>query len=421
MSELCAGGARIDITPAVGIAMGGYWERSGAAVGIATPLYARAAVFQCGDQRCALVSLDLVAVGADSARRIRAAVQKRLALPAAALMVCASHTHSGPLTLPYRGMGTVDSDYVERVERAAAAAVEEALVRAEPVQVRYARAPVQIGVNRRWDARPGIEHAHVIWCEGHGGAPVALFHYACHPVVLGAQNRHISGDFVGEAARLIEGQSAGTAIFLNGACGDINPRKTNGTAEDVVELGEELATAALGTRSRAEPLAIGSIRNALRTVDLPLNIRPPTRRLFAVLAMKYALRKTFGGPHSGLLNAARARLEWAADAAREQVGATRSFSMQGIALGELVFLGSEGELFARYQLAVEGNGSPRVLLCGLANGCIGYVPTADEYARGGYEIEEGHKAYPGTHCVAPESEGIIRGTIDQILVELGVA
>ena len=372
MSELCAGGARIDITPSVGTSMGGYWERSGAAVGVAAPLYARAAAFQRGDQRCALVSLDLVAVGADSARRIRAHVQERIALPAAALMVCASHTHSGPLTLSYRGMGRLDADYLARLEQAASAAVEEAFARVEPVQLRYARAPVHIGVNRRWEARTGIEHAHVIWCEGRNGASVTVFHYACHPVVLGAHNRHISGDFVGEAARRIEGQTGGTALFVNGACGDINPRKTNGTAEDVVELGEELAAIALETRSRAKPLAVGSIRSALLAVDLPLSEERPTRRLLIALSVKYALRKILSGSNSGLLNAARARLQWAVDAARERGEATQAFSIHGMALGELVFLGCEGELFARYQLAAEEASSQCVLLCGLANGCIGY-------------------------------------------------
>ncbi len=418
MTELCAGRARIDITPSVGIAMGGYWERSGAAVGVASPLYARAAAFQCGEQRCALVSLDLVAIAAESASRIRARVEERFGLPAASLMICASHTHSGPLTLPYRGMGTVDVDYLARVEEAVAAAVGEALVHTEPVQVYYARVPVKIGINRRRSLRSEISHAHLVWCEGRSGAPLTIFQYACHPVVLGAQNRHISGDFVGEAARLIEEQSAGIALFINGACGDINPRTTNGTVNDAVALGRELATAALATRSCAERLSVDSIRSAGRTVDLPLSIRPPTSRLLAVLAMKYGLRRVISGANSGLFNAARARLQWAADAAREQDRVTQAFSIHGMALGELVLLGCEGELFARYQLEVEEVSQRRVVLCGLANGCIGYVPTADEYARGGYEIEEAHKVYPGTCCVAPESEERIRSAIGHLLAEL---
>ena len=83
------------------------------------------------------------------------------------------------------------------------------------------------------------------------------------------------------------------------------------------------------------------------------------------------------------------------------------FEMQALALGELVLLGMEGELFARYQLDLEAAHEPAVL-CGFANGCIGYVPTADEYARGGYEIDLAYKFYPSVQMIAPASESLIR-------------
>ena len=83
------------------------------------------------------------------------------------------------------------------------------------------------------------------------------------------------------------------------------------------------------------------------------------------------------------------------------------FEMQALALGELVLLGVEGELFARYQLDLETAHGPAVL-CGFANGCIGYVPTADEYARGGYEIDLAYKFYPSVQMIAPASEALIR-------------
>ena len=81
--------------------------------------------------------------------------------------------------------------------------------------------------------------------------------------------------------------------------------------------------------------------------------------------------------------------------------------MQVLALGELVLLGLEGELFARYQLDLEAAHGLAVL-CGFANGCIGYVPTADEYAHGGYEIDLAYKFYPNLQMIASESESLIR-------------
>ena len=77
-------------------------------------------------------------------------------------------------------------------------------------------------------------------------------------------------------------------------------------------------------------------------------------------------------------------------------------------------MGFEGELFARYQRDMEAV-YPEVVVCGFANGCIGYVPTADEYERGGYEIDEAYKVYPGTRGIGPKSEDIIRAAAEDIL------
>ena len=82
-------------------------------------------------------------------------------------------------------------------------------------------------------------------------------------------------------------------------------------------------------------------------------------------------------------------------------------------------------MFVRYQLELEeASPRPMTVLCGYANGCIGYVPTADEYQRGGYEVgtpydfsldagAEAYKVYPSVQMIGPESEDIIRsGALD---------
>ena len=58
--ELLAGAARCDITPPLGYAMWGYGARHDApSVGVLDPLQARALVLAVGNQRIALISLDL--------------------------------------------------------------------------------------------------------------------------------------------------------------------------------------------------------------------------------------------------------------------------------------------------------------------------------------------------------------------------
>ena len=403
------GAAAADITPPVGIAMGGYWRRRSGATHIRDCLMAKALVCSQGTARVALVAVDLVGLDADAVRGIREKIGRATGIEGGAIMVCASHTHSGPLTFPFRVMGHIDSGYLEQVSDTVVEVVVAAVADSRPGRLYYARSRVQIGRNRRPQSVKGevVPYAHVLRFAAECGTETTLFSYACHPVVLGRDNHQVSADFPGVAARCIEAATGGLALFVNGACGNVNPRVTNGSSVDVECLGEELGRAALDGRDAAAPLEVSAISWAHERLDLPL--RPlPSRWRAEAEKLKWHLRARLarGGEVS------KAQFEWAV-AMRKWVraGAKRArvqpFEIQALALGELVLLGMEGELFARYQLDLEAAHEPAVL-CGLANGCIGYVPTADEYARGGYEIDLAYKFYPSVQMIAPTSESLIR-------------
>ncbi len=412
------GAAAADITPPVGIAMGGYWGRRSGATHIHDRLMAKALVCGQGAARAALVAVDLVGLDADIVRGIRAKVARATGIESAAIMVCASHTHAGPLTFPFRGMGRIDDRYLEQVADAVLEVVVAAAADSRSGRLYYARPEVQIGINRREPhpqgtrigqnpAGPVVPYAHVLRFVAADGTGATLFNHACHPVVLGRDNLQISGDYAGAAARHIEEQTGDDALFVNGACGDVNPRIANGSFADVEALGQELGQAVLGGRDAAAPLDASAISWAHERLDLPLQ-PPPSRWCAKVEQLKGHLRARLARGSE----VSKAQLEWAVAMCKwVQAGADRArvqpFEIQALALGELVLLGLEGEIFVRYQLDLEAAHGPAVL-CGFANGCIGYVPTADEYARGGYEIDLAYKVYPSVQMIAPASESLIR-------------
>ena len=412
------GAAAADITPPVGIAMGGYWGRRSGATHICDRLMVKALVCGQDKARVALVAIDLVGLDADVVRGIREKIGRATGIEGAAIMVCASHTHAGPLTFPFRGMGRIDSDYLEQVADAVVEVVVAAAADSRLGRLYYARPPVQIGINRREPhpqgtrigqnpAGPVVPYAHVLRFVAADGTGVTLFNHACHPVVLGYDNLQISGDFAGAAVRYIEEQTGDEALFVNGACGDVNPRIANGSFADVEALGQELGRAVLEGRDAAVPLDAPAISWAHERLDLPLR-PPPSRWRAEVEQLKGHLRARLARSSE----VSKAQLEWAVAMCKwVQAGAGRArvqpFEIQALALGELVLLGMEGEIFARYQLDLEAAHGPAVL-CGFANGCIGYVPTADEYARGGYEIDQAYKVYPSVQMIAPASEALIR-------------
>ena len=64
--------------------------------------------------------------------------------------------------------------------------------------------------------------------------------------------------------------------------------------------------------------------------------------------------------------------------------------LHGIRIGPFAVVGFPGEPFASIGVAVrDGSPFPVTLMTGYANGWSGYVPTADAFAVGGYEVEWG--------------------------------
>ena len=112
-------------------------------------LMAKALVCGQGAARVALVAVDLVGLDADAVRGIREKIGRAIGIEGAAVMVCASHTHSGPLTFPFRGMGRIDGSYLEQVADAVVEVVVAAAADSRPGRLYYARPQVQIGRNRR--------------------------------------------------------------------------------------------------------------------------------------------------------------------------------------------------------------------------------------------------------------------------------
>ena len=178
------------------------------------------------------------------------------------------------------------------------------------------------------------------------------------------------------------------------------------------------------------PLETGALACQIERLRLPLLDPPPRLQLEIeklALQLKAEIEKIAeGGGDSWAQRVPRARLEWAEAmlglARRGVRGQSQPFELQGLRVGPLALLGMEGEIFVRYQLDLEPESPLQpALLCGYANGCLGYVPTAEEYPRGGYEVDEAYKVYPSVQMIGASSEGLIRAAAAKILAGLASA
>jgi hypothetical protein len=90
-----AGFAEVDLSPAPGTRKIG-WNNKNFGTSVLDPLYAKAAVFECGDGKAAFIGLDLLFVHRDQVAEIRRRIQEKFGFPGEAVMIGATHNHAGP-------------------------------------------------------------------------------------------------------------------------------------------------------------------------------------------------------------------------------------------------------------------------------------------------------------------------------------
>ncbi|WP_417451905.1 hypothetical protein [Kordiimonas sp.] len=217
--ELRAGAAKLDITPDPSSLPKGF-------LGVMDPINVRALVLESDGRTAALVSVDAGAVPDTVWRSVTERAAESLGIPAANILVTATHTHSVP-----RDMGPALSDRIVDAIRQAAAALE-------PATIAYGEGVSHINVNRNmidpdtrkwWEGPnyggPSDKTVAVLGVLDAQGQPIAVYYnYAVHAVLTG-QSDKISADIPGAASRYIEESLVGDAVALwsEGAAGDQNP------------------------------------------------------------------------------------------------------------------------------------------------------------------------------------------------------
>jgi Neutral/alkaline non-lysosomal ceramidase, N-terminal len=341
-TEFWAGVAVVEITPTRNVPLGGYGGRRGQPMtGVHDPIFAKALWLETPDRKVCLVTTDLIG----SLLSIRDRVQ-----PAdAAVVLTASHTHSGPGAL-VKGfwelaMGKFDPAMVEELTGKLKKVVEDARAAKRPARIGFARGEAPgFNRNRRVKDGPVDPELHALLVVDELARPMAIVgNYTAHGTVLSEKNFLVSGDWQGAWQRAVEARfPSAVALYTNGAEGNIAPRTPGGETEwDRIEsMGQALAerTANL-VRTIDKTSGTARISYVERGVDLPTPtlLTAPTKSVVGLL----------------------------------DLNGTRMFCFPGEPIVELGL-----ELKQRF---------PGSWILGLANDHLGYFLTEEAYAAGGYE------------------------------------
>jgi hypothetical protein len=429
------GSGSVIITPPLGCEMAGFDARKGLAQGVHDDLHARAIVFDDGATQLALVSVEVIGLSRAFVRRVQEEIERRTGIPAAHVIVAATHTHCGPVTFHhfFNQDQPLDEAYLDQLSSGIVRSVEMALAAIVPSRVRTGFVHVDgIAVNRRTsDGQPVDPAAGVILIEDITGKPSAIaINFACHTTVLGPNTLEISADFPYYATRYLQSILGADVevLFFNGAEGDISVgHKSDLSAVGVIanfrtfqkaeELGNKLGRMVAESLESLEPEDV-RLKAAAEDIPLPLKTYPSLevmrRRRERALATISDLNEQELTPR--VLEARRDGLfsrieEYYALLYKDAKGdepKTLAAEVNVVQIGRTAIVTFPGEVFVTIALNIRRN-SPfaRTMFFGLANDYIGYVPTADANANSGYEVVASR--------VGPEAAGILEKRSGELL------
>ncbi|MEK7414589.1 MAG: neutral/alkaline non-lysosomal ceramidase N-terminal domain-containing protein [Planctomycetota bacterium] len=409
------GFGRVDITPRIGVELcgfGAFLNRHSTA--IRDRLWARAMAIEVEGTRLVIVSCDLVGIGREMSAKIRAAVMSATGLPASAIMVHSTHTHSGPTTMSTSGWGDADPPYCEILPTRVARACIDAVGNLREATLAHAEVPCEgIGQNREYDRdnlpldevmRPGWRPnkpeltdttCHVLTATADGTVIGFVSYFGCHPVVCCSDSRHIHGDFCGVATNLLETEFSGaTGMFLQGAQGDVNSRVVHKPAAESLRAldiiaGEYAAAVRVGIQ-RAQPIVVDQLAAHQRLVRF-------TRKPWDLAKLRGMLAETEASIVAAPDESAQSmrinmvhlialrRMVADMEAGRDM---SPPIELQGFRLGPIALLASPFETFQAIKNdVVKGSAADIPLVLSFANDSVGYAADHTAAARGGYAAD----------------------------------
>ncbi|HPA18475.1 MAG TPA: hypothetical protein PLU30_12065 [Verrucomicrobiae bacterium] len=419
-SRVRVGFAEADITPSPGMEIPGGYVKAFADT-VHDLCKVRAAVFDGGRNRVAVVGLDTLVAPRPLVDAARAAIQQRCGIEPGAVMIAASHTHSGgpvgmvlpgefdhatPLVqkLAYEVSSCANAAYLRRVGEQIVDTVTRAMEKRQEAWLSFGKGHEgEVAFNRRFKMKNGLTYTHPgrghpdivapagpidpevgvtgAW-DANGKLLGCLVNYACHATT---NPEGISANWIYYLERTIQGSLGPEAavVFLQGASGDIT--QVNNLSPYVEPSGEESARRVGGCVGAEAVRALllaeqgGNISvNALSETWEINRRRPSPERVRRCLEMVQKTEREIG--HTEWVFAKEIVL---LDALLAKGGAT-TVEAQAIQLGPAVYLTTPAELFVELGLEIKRR-SPFSFTwpVELANGCVGYVPTEAAFGPGG--------------------------------------
>ena len=265
-------------------------------------------------------------------------------------------------------------------------------------------------VYRNWDRTASAEvvrrgpidpEVGVLLAQRPNGTSLAvLCNFTAHPICAMSQPL-VSADFPGFATAAVEAALGPgvTALFTQGACGDVNPPVVRRNVRDAREIGLQLAGEVLRVAGSLLPEEVSPVERRVQIASKHVNWAyrtdlPPqdeAARAYAAATAEIEQLRRDGAAEADIRRKAnehrlvRERYMLTRNEARQEEG-----EIQLLAIGDSAWVGVPGELFCQIGLDIkEQSPFAYTYVVGYANCYQGYFPTPIAYEEGGYEVNMG--------------------------------
>jgi neutral ceramidase len=419
-----AGFCERDITPDIGMEQPGDYVKA-----YHTKFHdackVRAAVFDDGRSRVALVGVDALGVPRPMVLDCRKEIEQRCGLPPGNVLVGASHSHSsGPLEGPYPGQfdhasalvrelayqksPCIDSGYLGRVRKEIVNAVSQADSVRREVRCGFGNGVENnVAFNRRFRMKNGSTYTHpgqgnpdVVGYAGPTDSEVGVIgvwdsaarlvgcvvNYACHATT---NPGGISANWIYYMENIIRGAFGQdvVVVFLQGACGDVT--QVDNLSHDAFPSGERWAQL-VGGRVGSE--AVKVLLSVQPGNDISLDAHTSVLRIRRRPPSPEHVKRAYGLVRLDMKEIGRTQWAFAKETViLDAIIASEpdvDVEVQAIQVGPAIYISNPAELFCQYGLELKFKSPfPLTWPVELANGNVGYVPTEEAFGEhgGGYE------------------------------------
>ncbi|MBJ7996335.1 neutral/alkaline non-lysosomal ceramidase N-terminal domain-containing protein [Bacillus mycoides] len=400
------GVCKVDITPPIGIDFIGYHRDTGIN-NIEDHIYGTIFVFEKDEMKTVFISIDNIGMLVEDTTMIRERVASELNEPLQQITVVYTHTHSGPETV---GDHPLIKSYKTILLNNVVQGAITANNNMRSCEVGWDVTTGDIGVNRRertpdGKAKMGINIEGIVDkrigvlamrnAESKELAGVIVFCTA-HPNVLKGDSDVLSADYPGMTREILEKIVNCPVIIVQGATGNVNA-KYRGSQEALKQMAYVISGHVLTILPTVTYRPIVNLRTISTMMQMKLKDIPEIEE---IKRMAQLAEKQWGVNTEEWLTIVLEKHR------RNIQQVSIDLEIQLFQINDGIFSGIPMEPFSETALEMkESVQNELAFFGGYTNGYIGYLPTKEEYAYGGYEVELNPVVYgPVTDLLMPPEE-----------------